>query len=191
MELKSLGEFYKAYENAWWITATLDEAADKSNDEFGDVLALRSAVGALRPDYENDILHVMDSLVDFHKAGCPEEDEDTLVMMDFPTFQETLDKAQRVILAPKNKEMTDLLNKLASETEDEAADREMKELADLLQKDELNKNFGESVRKVMEYEACKNMPQVDYALNGGTIDGNSLPPGSVIGVGPNGGTVTF
>lgn len=193
MELKTLQEFHDEYKDAWWMNRDmdLDSHTASNDDEFGDILVFKSAIAAIRPDYKNDMLHVMDVLIDFHKDGCPEDDADSLVMMDFPTFRDTLDKAQRVILATKNQEMSNLLDKLTCETETETADREMKELADILHKDELNGEFGKYVGQAMEYEAAKNMLKPDYTLNGETVDLNSIPEGSVIGVGPNGGTLTF
>lgn len=137
MEFKNLQDFHDAFKDAWWMNGESESDSSTDNEGFADILQFKSLIAALRPDYKNDLLHVIDVLVNFHENGCPEDDADSLVMMDFLTFRDTLDNAQRIIVAMKADETAKLLDRLECETDAETTDREMKELADLMNKKEL------------------------------------------------------
>lgn len=128
MELKNLQSFYECYKDAWWITA--HDCNEGDADSVPNIDMFRSLIVTIRPDYKQDILGIMDALIKFHNDGCPEEEGDALVMMDYPTFCTVLEQAQKTMTYQKNLEMASILDCLECESDEEAAAREFKDLAD-------------------------------------------------------------
>ena len=71
MEFKNLQDFHDAFKDAWWMNGESESDSSTDNEGFADILQFKSLIAALRPDYKNDLLHVIDVLVNFHENGCP------------------------------------------------------------------------------------------------------------------------
>ena len=124
MELKTMRELHDEYSYAGWLV--VDE---NDNDAMENRRRLMAAVTVLRPEYGDDIVGVMNDLTEFHAAGCPEDDADRWVMMDYSVFKDTLEQARLTLIAAENAKNAELLSCLDGLSPEEESDSEMADLA--------------------------------------------------------------